>query len=91
MLPNAQYPLHYVTYAAYAATKFEDATSNDLGGDAFTRNMTDNNNYARTTDRLWYKITIAFFLKKKAGIMTENIIIWEFLHVTSKIYWFIPS
>ena len=30
----AQYPLHHVTYAA---TKFEVATSNHLGGDTFTR------------------------------------------------------
>ena len=33
----AQYPLHHVTYSA---TKFEVATSNGLGGDAFTRNVT---------------------------------------------------
>ena len=30
----AQYPLHHVTYVA---AKFEVATSNSLGGDAFTR------------------------------------------------------
>ena len=30
-----QYPLHHVNYAA---TKFEDATSNSLGGDTITRN-----------------------------------------------------
>ena len=30
----AQYPLHHVTYSA---TKFEDATSNRLGGDSITR------------------------------------------------------
>ena len=30
----AQYPLHYVTYSD---TKFEVATSNGLGGDAFLR------------------------------------------------------
>ena len=30
----AQYPLHHVTYSG---TKFEVATSNNLGGDAFTR------------------------------------------------------
>ena len=30
----AQYPLHHVTYSV---TKFEVATSNRLGGDAFTR------------------------------------------------------
>ena len=32
-----QYPLHHVTYAA---TKSEVATSNGLGGDTFTRNVT---------------------------------------------------
>ena len=34
----AQYPLNSVTYAA---TKFEVATSNGLGGDTFTRNVMD--------------------------------------------------
>ena len=34
----AQYTLHHVTYSA---TKFEVATSNGLGGDTFTRNVTD--------------------------------------------------
>ena len=34
----AQYPLHHVTYLG---TKFEVARSNDLGGDTFTRNVTD--------------------------------------------------
>ena len=34
----AQYPLHHVTYAA---TKLEVARSNGLGGDTFTRNVTD--------------------------------------------------
>ena len=34
----AQYPLHHVTYSG---TKFEVATSNGLGGDTFTRNVTD--------------------------------------------------
>ena len=53
----AQYPLHHVTYSA---TKFEVATPNGLGGDTFTRNV---------TDRLWYEINIPFFLKKKTGIM----------------------
>ena len=34
----AQYPLHHVTYST---TNFEVATSNGLGGDTFTRNVTD--------------------------------------------------
>ena len=33
-----KYPLHHVSYAA---TKFEIATSSGLGGDTFTRNVTD--------------------------------------------------
>ena len=33
-----QYPLHHVTYSP---TKFEVATSYGLGGDTFTRNVTD--------------------------------------------------
>ena len=40
-----QYPLHHVTYST---TKFEVATSNGLGGDTFTRNVTD----GQTTDHL---------------------------------------
>ena len=35
---TAKYPLHHVSYAA---TKFEVATSNGLGGDTFTRIVTD--------------------------------------------------
>ena len=58
----AQYPLHNVTYSA---TKFDVATSNGLGGDTFTRNVT----HRQTTDRLWYEINIPFFLKNKAGII----------------------
>ena len=34
----AQYPLHYLTYSV---AKFEVASSNGLGGDTFTRNVTD--------------------------------------------------
>ena len=53
----AQYPLHHVTYSP---TKFEVATSNGLGGDTFTRNVTDVRTDGRTdvqtdgrtTDRL---------------------------------------
>ena len=49
----AKYPLHHVTYSP---TKFEDATSNGLGGDTFTRNVTDGRIHAwtdrRTDDRL---------------------------------------
>ena len=44
----AQYPLHYVTYSA---TKFEVSTSNGLGGDTFTRNVTDARTHGRTDRR----------------------------------------
>ena len=43
----AQYPLHHVTYSA---TKFEVATSNSLGGDTYTRNVTDIGTAGRGTD-----------------------------------------
>ena len=33
----AQYPLHHVSDVTYSDTKFEIASSNGLGGDAFTR------------------------------------------------------
>ena len=49
-----QYPLHYVTYVA---TKFEDARSNGLGGDRFTRKVTDR----WLMDQLWYEIIYPFF------------------------------
>ena len=45
----AQYPLHHVTYAA---TKFEVAMSNGLGGDAFTRNVMDAQTHGQTDDGL---------------------------------------
>ena len=72
----AQYPLHHVTYSP---TKFEVATSNGLGGDTFTRNVTDGRTHGRTdgrTDRRTdgrrtdfdTKLIYPFFLKKKAGI-----------------------
>ena len=54
----AQYPLHHVTISA---TKFEVATSNDLGGDTFTRNVTD----GRQTD--FCTKLIPFFSKEKSG------------------------
>ena len=63
----AQYPLNHVSYSA---TKFEVATSNRLGGDTFTRNVTDAHPHGRTdagTDRLWYEINIPFFSKEKSG------------------------
>ena len=65
----------------YSPTKFEDATSYGLGGDTFTRNVTEGRTHGRTdrqtdrrtdgrmTDRLLHEINIPFFLKKKAGII----------------------
>ena len=68
----AQFPLHHVTYSP---TKFEVATSNGLGGDTFTRNVTDAQTHERTDARtdgrrtdFGTKLIYPFFLKKKAGI-----------------------
>ena len=44
----AQYPLHHVPYSP---TKFEVANSNGIGGDTFTRNVTDGRTDARTDRR----------------------------------------
>ena len=41
-----QCPLHHVTYSA---TKLEVATSNGLGGDRFTRNVTTDGQTDRST------------------------------------------
>ena len=43
----AQYPLHHVTYLGI---KFEVATSDGLGGDSFTRNVTDRGTHGQTDD-----------------------------------------
>ena len=72
-----QYPLHHVIYAP---TKFEVATSNGLGEDTITRNVTDGRTDrrtdgqtdGRTTDRLWYEINIPYFSYEKAGIKTPT-------------------
>ena len=64
-----QYPLHHVIYAS---TKFEVATSNGLGEDTITRNVTDGRTDRQTdarTDRLWYEINIPYFSNEKAGII----------------------
>ena len=70
----AQYPLHHVTYSP---TKFEVATSNGLGGDTFTRNVTDGRIHARTDRRTDDRLTLTrnytfFFLKTKAGIIKSR-------------------
>ena len=68
-----QYPLHHVTYSA---SKFEVATSNHLGEDTFTRNVTHSRTDAQTdgcTDRrtdFGSKLIYPFFLKKKERYKT---------------------
>ena len=63
-LNAAQYPLHHVTHAA---TKFEVATSNYLGGDNYKKRdgrtdaQTDGRTDRRLTDRLWFEIRYAIF------------------------------
>ena len=51
-----QYPLHHVIYAS---TKFEGATSNGLGEDTITRNVTDGRTDFAT------KLIYPIFLTKK--------------------------
>ena len=60
----------------YSPTKFEVATSNGLGGDTFTRNVTDGRTHGQTDGRtdgrrtdFDTKLIYPFFLKKKAGII----------------------
>ena len=74
----------------YSPTKFEVATSNGLGGDTFTRNVTDGRTHGRTDRRtdgqtdgqtdgrtdgrrtdFDTKLIYPFFLKKKAGIISN--------------------
>ena len=60
----AQYPLHHVTYKT---AKFKVGTSNGLGEDTISRNVTD----------AWpgfqkYEINITYFSKEKAGIKMKN-------------------
>ena len=58
----------------YSPTKFEVATSNGLGRDTFSINVTDGRKHGRTdrprTD-FDTKLIYPFFLKKKAGITTK--------------------
>ena len=72
----AQYPLHHVTYPS---TKFEVAMSNGLGGDTFTRNVTDAQMYRRTDVQ---KYTL-FFLNKKADIIicSKLLVNWTYTTV----------
>ena len=71
----------------YSTTKFEVVTSNGLGGDTFTRNVTDGRTHGQTDRRtdgrrtdFDTKLIYPFFLKKKAGIIiiiTQNILSYE--------------
>ena len=78
----------------YTATKFEEATSNGLGGDTFTRNVTHGRTHGRTdgqTDRrtdgqtdgrrtaFGTKLIYPFFLKKKAGIKMRMVLDFKIL------------
>ena len=50
----------------YAATKFEVARSNGLGGDTLTKSVTVAQTHGQI-DRLWYEINIPLFSKEKSG------------------------
>ena len=74
----------------YSSTKFEVATSNGLGGDTFTRNVTDGRTHGRTDGQtdgqtdgrrtdFDTKLIYPFFLKKKAGIKIKNYIACKYL------------
>ena len=58
----------------YSPTKFEVATSNGLGGDTFTRNVTDGRTQGRTDGR-WTDFDtklILFFSKEKSGYKNRD-------------------
>ena len=65
----AQYPLHHLTYLP---TKFEVATSNGLGGDTFTRNVTDGRThgqmYGRRTD---FDTKLIYSFSKEKAVITN--------------------
>ena len=63
----------------YLATKFEVAMSNRLGGDTFTRNVTDGRTHGQTDGQtdgrrtdFDTKLIYPLFLKKKAGIKMSD-------------------
>ena len=90
-LKATQYPLHDVTYSA---TRFAVATSNGLGGDTFTRNVTVRRT-DRQTDGQTYRQTdgqtddgptlvrnlYTFFSKEKSGYNNCNYIITMVLNI----------
>ena len=60
----------------YSTTKFKVATSNGLGGDTFTRNVTDVRTDGQADGRMRTdfdaKLIYPIFLKKKAGIKSSR-------------------
>ena len=59
----------------YSSTKFEVATSNGLGGDTFTRNVTDGRIHARTDSRaggLTLTRNYTLFSKENAGKLNHE-------------------
>ena len=63
----------------YSTTKFEVVTSNGLGGDTFTRNVTDVRTDGQTDGRRTdfdTKLIYPFFLKKKAGIKMPVVVLY---------------
>ena len=79
----------------YAPTKFEVATSNGLGEDTITRNVTDGRTdrqtHGRTTDRLCYEINIPYFSYEKAGIIKLYWVTLRFSFVEFQHQGFEPS
>ena len=65
----AQYPLHHVTFST---TKIEVATSNGLGGEILTRNVTDRQTDGRATNHFGTKLIYPFFLKKQTGKISRD-------------------
>ena len=57
--------------------QFEVTTSNGLGEDTITRNVTDRHVYGqtdgRTMDRFWYEVNITYFSNEKAGITIRSL------------------
>ena len=67
----------------YSPKKFEVAISNGLGGDTFTRFVTDGHTHGRTDfDTI---LIYPFFLKKKAGI-TKDVYIHTLMHILMSNY-----
>ena len=66
----AQYPLHYVIYAS---TRFEVATSNGLGGDTITRDVTDGRTNRQTDARMCSQRFLLGFFSMYGSLSTLGI------------------